>query len=130
MKYFLTAILFWSLNSFAQEECSSLWVYKAYKTCENAANGLNTNIPAESAITMRIWSEWMNGGKDQSEVCSKVRDSFNAANLSERSMAELTRPAPVNEESENQIVRQVYRYQCELNVKKFPFRSAANPACG
>jgi len=121
-------ILLWSAHIFA-DECASIWVYKAYNTCANPANGLDLTQPGTNLTQQKHWSKWLSGGRDQGDVCKDLRDHFNTDNLGGGLHAEVAL-TPTNEESENRVIMQKYRYQCELSVQKYPFKTAQNAACG
>lgn len=128
---FLTLITFiWCAHALAMDECPSVWVYRAYSTCANAANGLDTSKPASSSVTIGLWSAWMMGGADQQKVCSDMRDKINRQNETQHSLASLTSATPVQEITKQHLLVTKYKYQCEFEIKKYPFKVAVNSACG
>lgn len=130
MRLLIVALgLVFTHSAFASDECKSVWVYKPFKTCATDANGLDLSKPGE-ATTFNLKSGWLSGGRDQGKVCQDVASAFNDLNRSKGLHATLKIPTPVGEESENHIVQQEYRYACELEVRKFDFKTAPNPVCG
>lgn len=131
MKYLIFALISIPFQSLAgANECKSVWVFTAFKTCAAAANGLDLSQPGPTAMPIKINSEWLSGGQSQEKVCADVRDKFNAGNLEKGLRAETARPTPSGEKSEDRLVQQQYQYVCDLNVKQYPFKSAASAACG
>lgn len=130
MKYFLVAACLWSLNATAQEACSSVWIFKANKTCSHISNGPDNTQPG-TIKTITDWSPRVRGGKDQLQICREVRDSYNARFATLGHVAELAKSGPTNEQKDKDVVGKVtYIYQCEMNVTIYPGKVAASPACG
>lgn len=130
MKFSILVFLLASSSAFAADECASVWVYRAFKTCANPANGLDTSRPEGAPTKINLASAWLSGGKNQEEVCSDVAENFSRKNQAEGLLATVAKPTPVSEESANRVLTQEYRYTCQLNVQKYPFKMAAAPACG
>lgn len=130
MKFSILILLIASSSAFAADQCASVWVYRAFKSCANPANGLDMTRPEGSATKIKLASGWLSGGKKQEQVCSDVAGSFNQKNLGEGLFATVANPTPVGEESADRILMQEYRYTCQLSVQKYPFKTTAAPVCG
>ncbi len=130
MKYFLAVATCWSMHAMAEEACSSVWIYQAYKSCANAANGLDGSKAGVSQGTIDRPSSWLKGGADQAAVCMSVRNSFNAENHSKGFDAELVQATPVGENTKKDLFTTRYQYACRLAVSSFSFKAKASAACG
>ncbi len=131
MKHLLVLLTVWSVQGWAQNTCSSVWVYKPYLTCGQAASP-NTSIPGTLIGARELESGWFRGGADQVAICASLEADFNGqpgkrlAGL----VAKLTQPAPVREQ-DRKNVRTEYRYYCQVQVVQYPMGSpVASPECG
>ncbi len=131
MKYFLAASLFWTVSASAQSVCSTIWVYKPWKTCSAAINGPDKSAKPVDAGVVDLTSDWMGGGADQHSVCKKLEAGFNSQNGSNGKVGTLTQATPVSEgKRKNAGVYVEYRYTCKVSIAQYPFVSKASRACG
>ncbi len=133
MKYFLTAFAFWSVSAAATpQECSSIWIFNAWKSCAHASHGVNTAVAGTSVGSVDKWSEWYGGKKPSQEViCQRVAAAYNREIAASGRTAVLAQATPIDEEKkENRGVYVEYKYQCKLNVTQFPMVTKASRACG
>lgn len=131
MNYFLLAFVMWTASALAEPTCSSVWIFKAWKTCAVAANGLNTSATPIPAGNLNISSDWVRGGSNQERICQSLEAKFNQQNLSVGKLAALTQLHPVSEEKrENMRIYVEYKYTCQVSIAQYPFNNKAAQACG
>lgn len=134
MKYLLSAFVLWTVSASANpNECSSIWVFKAWKPCSHQAHGPNTSAPGQALAPVEIWSKWFGGNNKPSQeaICSEVEGNYNLANTKNGRTAALTQATPVREERrENRGIYVEYKYLCRLNVTQYPFIFKNSRACG
>jgi hypothetical protein len=128
--YVLLSLLV-SLQASAQSTCSTVWVYKPFKTCTSPLNGPDASKPGEALGTRLLWSDWVEGGQDQTALCTQAVAAFNEENKNLGLEARLEKPTPSGEEHRDAGLRVIqYRYACETSVSRFPFKNIASAACG
>lgn len=131
MKYFLAASVLWTVSASANPVCSTIWVYKPWKTCAHAANGLDTSATPVNAGQVDLKSEWVGGGADQQKICSDLEGSFNRQNNGNGQVGRLTKSTPVWEERrDNNRVYVQYKYTCRIAVSQYPPLKKAAAVCG
>ncbi|MGZ3722330.1 MAG: hypothetical protein ACXVA9_05340 [Bdellovibrionales bacterium] len=132
MKYLILLFAFWNSGAFATDQCSSVWIFKPYKTCASPAHGLNMSNAGPIVGTLGPWSDFGPGGRSQEAVCDQVVKDYNDQpdNKMAGRGATLKHPTPIGEESKDMIITQQYRYKCEIQIRTYPFNIKASPACG
>lgn len=133
MKSFLIASVLWTVAAQAQSpvECSTMWIFKPWKSCAIAAHGPDKSATPVNAGTVDLNSDYMGGGANQRKVCQDLEDSFNQQNAVHGKVGTLTQATPVKEKKqENARIYVEYRYTCRIAIAQYPFVSKASRACG
>lgn len=133
MKYFLIASVLWTVSAQAQAqgECSTMWIYKPWKSCAIAAHGPDKSAPAVNVGTVDWDSGYMGGGANQRKVCQDLENLFNKRHADHGKVGTLTQATPVSEKKkENARIYVEYNYTCRISVAQYPFVSKASRACG
>lgn len=131
VKLLLGLLTVWSVQGFAQNTCSSVWVYKPYEVCQ-AAGSPDLSVAGQFVRYEELNTGKLEGAQDELGLCQMLLADFNGqqGNRAAGLVATLTSPGPVRNVEHGKIGRIKHTYYCGVNVNQHPVVKAASASCG
>lgn len=128
MKTLAVVLSLWAFSVHAADECKSVWVYKPYKTCSDARNGLDLSKATPTGETKVLSTPALQGGPRAEAECDRIGKTLEIKMPDFGVLAE--RSSISDGKSTKDLLGNVtYVYQCSFRMMKAPFKTSGE-ACG